>query len=100
MMCLKRLFKNAMHAASCETSLVDPGLRADVFGDLIFIDHGEIKYNPSNAESSEELSSTFFIILDGATNLISAYQVASANENEAREALREFMHHFQVNPNE
>ena len=25
-----------------------PGLRADVVGDLIFVDHGKIKYNPSN----------------------------------------------------
>ena len=64
------------------------GLRAEVFGDLIFADNGEIKFNPSNEESGEEISYTFFIVLDGATNLISAYPVASTNENEAREALR------------
>ena len=64
------------------------GLRAEVFGDHTFVDHGEIKHNPSNEKSGEELSYTFFIILDGATSLISAYPVASTNENEAREALR------------
>ena len=44
------------------------------------------------------MSHTFFLILDGATNLIAAYPVASTNENEAREAVREFMHHYQVKP--
>jgi hypothetical protein len=74
------------------------GLRAETFGDLIFVDHGEVKFNPSNEDSSAEMSYTFFIILDGATNLISAYPVASTNEAEAREALREWMHHYQVKP--
>ena len=67
-------------------------------GDLVFGDHGEIKYNPSKEEREGEVSYTFFIILDGATNLISAYPIASTNENEAREALREFMHHYRVTP--
>ena len=75
------------------------GLRAEVLGDLIFVDHGEIKFNPSNEDSSQEISYTFFIILDGATNLIAAYPVTSTNENEARGALREFIHHYQVKPN-
>ncbi|MHC4951460.1 MAG: hypothetical protein ACYTEU_10825 [Planctomycetota bacterium] len=74
------------------------GLRAEIFGDLIFVDHGEVKFNPSNDDSSAEMSYTFFIILDGATNLVSAYPVASTNEAEAREALREWMHHYQVKP--
>ena len=74
------------------------GLRAEIFGDLIFVDHGEVKFNPSNEDVTQEISYTFFIILDGATNLISAYPVASTNEDEAREATREYMHHYQVRP--
>ena len=43
------------------------GLRAEVFGYLVFVDHGEVKYNPSNDPDSPDLTYTFFIILDGAT---------------------------------
>ena len=91
MICLEKLLRNAMHAANCELSHAGQqksGLRAEVLDDLIFVDHGEIKFNPSNEESSQEISYTFFITLDGATNLIAAYPVASTNENEVREALR------------
>jgi len=73
-------------------------MRAEIFGDLVFIDHGEVKYNPSNDPDSPDLTYIFFIILDGATQLISAYPVTSTNENEAREPLREFMHHYQDKP--
>ena len=75
------------------------GLRADACGDLIFGRpwRNQIQFL-KNEESSEELSYTLFIILDGATNSISAYPFASTNENEARETLREFMHHYQVKP--
>ena len=73
-------------------------MRAEIFGDLVFVDHAEVKFNASNEDSSQKISYTCLIILDGATNLISAYPVASTNENEAREAMNKFMHHYQVKP--
>ena len=36
------------------------GLRAEIFGDLVFVDHGEVKFNPSNEDVTQEISYTFF----------------------------------------
>ena len=67
------------------------GMRAEVFGDLLFVDHGEV-----NIAGAMKFS--FLIVLDGATNLVMAYPVEGTGEEHAQEALREFMHHMQVSP--
>ena len=66
------------------------GLRAEVFGDLVFIDHGEIEI--------EDKKYLFLICLDAASTLVTAYPYTGETDKEAMEALREFFHHNYVVP--
>ena len=71
------------------------GMRAEVFGDLLFIDHASVKYGEDDASKTEF---HFMIVLDGATQFIYAVPVQTTNDHEAQEAVREYMHNFQVSP--
>jgi hypothetical protein len=66
------------------------GLRADSFGDLIFVDHAKVKHN--------DKLYLVFLILDGATNLLTARVVESEAAEVTLEAFREWMDNFQCCP--
>ena len=66
------------------------GMRAEVFGELIFIDHGEVREG--------EQTYLFFLILDGATNLVTAFVQKTATDAETQENFREHMHQLQFRP--
>ena len=88
------------------------GMRATIFGDLIFIDYGAVKNSAASARtrSSKTASSKatddeirepsydFMIILDGATNFIYAIPLDDLTDASGQRALRDFMHHMQVKP--
>ena len=67
------------------------GLRAEEFGDLIFLDHG-------SAKIGDKTFGFFFIILDGATSLLTAYPCKSTSTSEVIAKIREWMDTFQMNP--
>ena len=66
------------------------GLRANNFGDLIFLDHGNVTYKGT--------VHYFLIILDAATSFLQAYHQASLAEEQTFENLREWMDVFQCSP--
>ena len=66
------------------------GLRAEEFGDLIFLDHGSTKI--------EDQTFGFLIILDGATSHLTAYPCKSSSPLEVISKLHEWMDTFQMNP--
>ena len=88
------------------------GMRAEVFGDLIFIDYGTVKNSAASArtkshksassrapdDETREPSYDFMIILDGATNFIYACPLDDLSDASGQRALRYFMHHMQVKP--
>ncbi len=66
------------------------GLRAEHFGDLLFMDHCEVKINGKLA--------VFLILLDGATHLMVAKTQASKKEDQTQEQLRIWMDTWQCIP--
>jgi hypothetical protein len=72
------------------------GLRSEILGDLIFVDHGSVKY--ASASDGKDREYYFMIILDGATNFICSTPVDSTGDEAAQNALRDFMHNMQVWP--
>ena len=66
------------------------GLRAEEFGDLIFLDHGSAKIG--------DKTFGFLIILDGATSHLTAYPCKSTSTSEVISKLHEWMDTFQMNP--
>ena len=58
------------------------GLRSEIFGDLLFIDHGELDI--------DDKKYVFLLCLDAASTLVTAYPCNSTTDAEAQEALREF----------
>ena len=66
------------------------GLRAEEFGDLIFLDHGSTKIG--------DVSFEFLIVLDGATSHLTAYPCKSTSPSEVISELHEWMDTFQMNP--
>ncbi len=66
------------------------GLRSEIFGDLLFIDHGELDI--------DDKKYVFLLCLDAASTLVTAYPCNSTTDAEAQEALREFFHHNYVVP--
>ena len=66
------------------------GLRADSFGDLIFVDHAKVRHN--------DKLYLVLLILDGATNLLTARVVESETAEVTLEAFREWMDNFQCCP--
>ena len=80
----------------CQKAMPQParsrvsGMRATNFGDLVFIDHGEITVKGAIY--------AFLLILDAATNLLQAYACKTLEDVEAREQVREYMDNLQVIP--
>ena len=66
------------------------GLRAEEFGDLIFLDRGSAKIG--------DKTFGFLIVLDGATSHLPAYPCKSTSPSEIIAKLHEWMDTFQVNP--
>ena len=66
------------------------GLRANIFGDLIFVDHTDVKIN--------ERTYVVFVIIDAATNFLWAFPQKSKSNEETVETLREWIETFQCSP--
>ena len=66
------------------------GLRAEEFGDLLFLHHGSAKIGDKTFE--------FLIILDGATAHLTAYPCQSTSTSEATAKIHEWMDTVQMNP--
>ena len=66
------------------------GLRAEEFGDLIFLDHGSAKIG--------DKTFGYLIVLDGATSHLTAYPCKSTSSSEVIAKLHEWMDTFQMNP--
>ena len=66
------------------------GLRAEEFGDLIFLDHGSTKIG--------DKTFGFLIVLDGCTSHLTAYSCKSTSPSEVISKLHEWMDTFQMNP--
>ena len=66
------------------------GLRAEEFGDLIFLDHGSTNIG--------DKTFGFLIILDGATSHLTTYPCKSIFPSEVISKLHEWMDTFQMNP--
>ena len=82
---------------ACQKSKIAPprsrssGLRAEIFGDLTFLDHGEIQ-----VQGGGKL--LVLIILDGATNLVTGYAVRSLDEEESIEYVKGYLDTYQLTP--
>ena len=79
----------------CNTTQARPvrsrvsGLRAEEFGDLIFLDHGSTKV--------QNKTYVFLVILDGATSYITVYPCISTSASEVIQKLHEWMDTYQCN---
>ena len=86
-------------------------MRAEVFGDIIFVDYGSVKKSSASARTSHHKkkdtdssregvspSYDFLIVLDGATNFIYATPLDTQEDSSGQQGLRDFIHHMQVNP--
>ena len=68
------------------------GLRSDTFGDLTFVDHGEITL-PSGLEKL-----MFIIFYDGATNLVTARAVENQTTDSIITQMTEYFEVYQLSP--
>ena len=66
------------------------GLRAEEFGDLIFLDHGSAEIGNKTVG--------LLIVSDGATSHLTAYPCKSTSPSEVIAKLHEWMDTFQMNP--
>ena len=66
------------------------GLRAEEFGDLIFMDHGSAKIR--------DTTFGFLIVVDGTTSHLTANPCKSTSQSEVAAKLHESMDTFQMNP--
>ena len=66
------------------------GLRAEEFGDLIFLDHGSSKIGNHTFG--------FLIVFDGATSHVTAYPSKSTFPSAATSKLHEWVDNFNMNP--
>ena len=67
------------------------GIRSEVFGELSFIDHGEVPINPASKLQ-------FLLIFDGATFLTTAYVVQNRTDSLTISHLQEYFETYQLNP--
>ena len=73
--------KMTRQCETCQKQKVAPsrakgsGIRSEGFGELTFIDHGEISLNPT-------MRLVFILVFDGATSLTTAYVVQSKGDQE------------------
>ena len=81
---------------TCSKSEIAPsrakisGIRSEVFGELTFIDHGEVSINPQ--------SKLQFLLYDGATSLTTAYAVQNRSDTVTISHLEEYFETYQLNP--
>ena len=59
------------------------GLRADNFGDIVFIDHADVKIRRETY--------TDFIVVDGATTFVTAFASRTKDSHETVQCLMEWM---------
>eukprot|EP00435_Cladocopium_sp_Y103_P040166 s2649_g10.t2 len=82
---------------TCSKSKIAPsrtkvsGISSEVFGELTFIDHGEV---PINASSKLQ----FLLLFDGATSLTTAYVVQNRSDATTISLLLEYFETYQLNP--
>ena len=67
------------------------GIRSEVFGDLTFIDHGEVAIN-------QQSKLQFLLLYDGATSLTTAYVVQNKADQLTIQHLQEYFETYQLNP--
>ena len=67
------------------------GIRSEVFGELTFIDHGEVSINP---QSKLE----FLLLNDGATSLTTAFAVQNRSDTVTISHHQEYFETYQLNP--
>ena len=67
------------------------GIRSEVFGELTFIDHGEVSINPQSKLQ-------FLLLYDGATSLTTAYAVQNRSGLVTISHLQEYFETYQLNP--
>ena len=67
------------------------GIRSEVFGDLTFIDHGEVAIN-------QQSKLQFLLLYDGATSLTTAYVVQNRADQLTIQHLQEYFETYQLNP--
>ena len=66
------------------------GLRADNFGDIVFIDHADVKIRSETY--------TVFIVVDGATTSVTAFAPRTKESYETVQCLMEWMDTFHCTP--
>ena len=67
------------------------GIRGEVFGELSFIDHGEVTINPKSKLQ-------FLLIYDGPTSLTTTYVVQNPTDTLTISHLQEYFETYQLNP--
>ena len=82
--------RTCMESAQAPTRSRVTGLRAENFGDLVFLDHCEVEIS--------KVKYTILLVLDGASNLLWARPCNSKAAEESIEAVREWMDHHQCKP--
>ena len=63
------------------------GIRSEVFGELTFIDHGEVSINPQSKLQ-------FLLLYDGATSLTTAFVVQNRSDPVTISHLQEYFDYF------
>ena len=82
---------------TCSTARIAPsrakvsGIRSEVFGELTFIDHGEVPINPQSKLQ-------FLLMYDGATSLTTAFVVQNRSDTVTISHLQEYFETYQLNP--
>ena len=82
---------------TCQKQKVAPsrakvsGIRSETFGELTFIDHGEVTV-------SQTSKLTFLMIYDGATSLTTSYVVQTKSDRETINCLMEYFETYQLTP--
>ena len=67
------------------------GLRSDTFGDLTFVDHGELPIPGKNSRL------VFLILYDGATNLLTSEVVQDKEEHTTMSVMNDYFEKYQIN---
>ena len=87
----------AKQCETCQKSKVAParakisGIRSEVFGELTFIDYGEVILSPTSKLQ-------FLVCYDGATSFTTAYVVNTRSDKETISLLLEYFETYQKNP--
>ena len=90
------MIKSPSHATHVPRQRLHPqelrsGIRSEVFGELTFIDHGEV---PINQQSKLQ----FLLLYGGATSLTTAYVVQNRSDQGTVSHLQEYFGTYQLNP--